>query len=118
MARPRRLLPLARRALADRDVDEALDHYLAEAARAAEGFVKSMERAYGHIRRAPDSGSPRWAHALDLPGLRAWPLKRYPYLVFYVVLPARIEVWRVLHMRRDMPAWLAEDESASPPPAD
>ena len=117
MSGPRRLLPLARRALADRDVDHALDCYLAESARAAEGFVKALERAYNHIRRAPHSGSPRWAHALDLPGLRAWPLKRYPYLVFYTVLPTRIEVWRVLHSRRDIPAWLAEGESDSPPSA-
>lgn len=117
MAGPSRRRPLTRRALADRDVEEALDHCLAESARAAEGFVKALEQAFGHIRRAPDSGSPRWAHALDLPGLRAWPLKRYPYLVFYAALPARIEVWRLLHLRRDIPAWLAEGESAGPPPA-
>lgn len=118
MAVPGRRRLLVRLALADRDVEEALDHCLAESARAAEGFVKALEQAYGHVRRAPDSGSPRWAHALDLPGLRAWPLKRYPYLVFYVVLPARIEVWRVLHTRRDIPVWLAEDEPAGPPSAD
>lgn len=85
--------------------------YLAESARAAVGFVRALEQAYGHIRRAPDSGSPRWAHALDLPGLRARPLKRYPYLAFYAVLPVRIEVWRVLHTRRDIPHWLAEDDA-------
>ena len=99
-------------------MEDALDHCLVESSRAAEGVVKALERAYEHIRRAPDSGSPRWAHALDLPGLRVWPLKRYPCLVFYAALPARIEIWRVLHRRRDIPARLAEGEASGPQPTD
>ncbi|WP_343293124.1 type II toxin-antitoxin system RelE/ParE family toxin [Vandammella animalimorsus] len=36
---------------------------------------------------------------------------RYSYcLVFYVARSDRIDVWRVLHERRDMPAWLHPDE--------
>jgi toxin ParE1/3/4 len=35
-------------------------------------------------------------------------LKRFPYLVFYSERSDAIEVWRVLHGRRDIPAWLAE----------
>ena len=114
MAAAPRSRPIVRRALADRDVDEALDHYVSVSTRAAEGFVKALERAYTQIRRAPEAGSPRWAHALDLPGLRAWPLMRYPYLVFYSVAPARIEVWRLLHTRRDIPTWLAVEDDAAP----
>ncbi len=45
---------------------------------------------------------------LDLPGLRCWPVKRYPYLVFYVERDDHIDVWRVLHGQRDIPAWLRE----------
>jgi toxin ParE1/3/4 len=37
-------------------------------------------------------------------------LKRYPYLVFYVVQDDHIDVWRVLHAHRDIPAWLREPE--------
>jgi len=59
------------------------------------------------------ASSPRYAHALDLPGLRCWPLTRYPYLVFYLQQQDHIDVWRVLHSARDVPAWLA-DENGPP----
>lgn len=102
-------LPLVRRAVADLDINEALDHYLAESVSAADGFVDALERAFAHIRREPDTGSPRWAHELDIAGLRSWTCTRYPYIVFYLILPERIEVWRVLHGKRDIPAWLKVD---------
>lgn len=88
-------------------MDEAVEHYLAEGAeQAALGFIDALERACGHIGRHPATGSPRYAHELDLPGLRVWPLKRYPHLVFYVERKDRIDVWRVLHGQRDIPAWM------------
>ena len=43
-----------------------------------------LEKAFAHLSRQPASGSPRYAHKLDLPGLRSWPLTRFPYLVFYI----------------------------------
>ena len=92
---------------ADRDVDEAIDHYLAEdAEQAALGFIEALEQAYRHISRHPATGSPRYAHEIDMPGLRSWPLTRYPYLVFYVERADHIDVWRVLHGQRDIPAWM------------
>ena len=106
---PRELnLPLVRRAQADLDVFEALDHCLAESVSAAEGFVAALEKAYVHIQRAPDTGSPRWAHELNIPGLRSWPCSPYAQLVFYLVQPERIEVWRVLHGSRDIPVWMRD----------
>jgi toxin ParE1/3/4 len=108
------LKPLVRRARADLDVLEALDHYLEVSVEAAEGFVVALERAYAHIRRHPATGSPRYGHELNLPGLRFWRCTRYPYLVFYVELADRIEVWRVLHGQRDIPCWLQEEPG--PPP--
>jgi toxin ParE1/3/4 len=97
---------------ASRDVDEAIAHDLGEdAARAALGFVDALEQAYAHISRDPAAGSPRDAHELDLPGLRAWPLTRYPRLVFYVERLDHIDVWRVLHGQRDIPAWMQEPEA-------
>ncbi|PAT43484.1 type II toxin-antitoxin system RelE/ParE family toxin [Vandammella animalimorsus] len=104
------LPPVIPRAQARRDVDQALEHYLREqAVPAALGFIDALEQAYAQIARHPATGSPRYAHELDLPGLRSWPLKRYPYLVFYVARSDHIDVWRVLHERRDMPAWLHPD---------
>jgi len=101
--------PVVPRELANRDVDEAIEHYLSEdAAEAALGFIDALERAYTHISRHPSSGSPRYAHELNLPGLRSWSLTRYPYLLFYIEQPDHLDVWRVLHSLRDIPAWMAE----------
>ena len=72
------------------------------------GFVDALEKAYGQIGRNPGTGSPRYAHELNLPGLRAWPLTRYPHLVFYVEHPDHIDVWRVLHGKQDIPTWTQE----------
>lgn len=95
------------REVARRDVDEAIDHYLGEgAAQAALDFVDALESAYTHIGRQPASGSPRYAHELNLPGLRSWPLTRFPYLIFYFERDDCVDVWRVLHGQRDIPAWM------------
>jgi toxin ParE1/3/4 len=101
--------PVVPRALANRDVDDAIACYLGEGAeQAACGFIDALEQAYAHIGRHPATGSPRYAHELNLPGLRLWPLAHYPYLVFYVEHPERIDVWRVLHGQRDIPVWMQE----------
>lgn len=95
------------REVARRDVDEAIDHYLGEgAAQAALDFVDALQSAYTHIGRQPASGSPRYAHELNLPGLRSWPLTRFPYLIFYFERDDCVDVWRVLHGQRDIPAWM------------
>ncbi len=101
--------PAIPREQANRDVDEALAYYLNDASDAvALGFIDALEKAYGHIGRHPGTGSLRYAHELNLPGLRAWSLTRYPYFVFYVERPGHIDVWRVLHGQRDIPAWMQQ----------
>ena len=105
-----KLKPIVPRELANRDVSDAIDHYLNEdAEQVALGFIKALEQAYSHIGRHPATGSPRYAHELSLPGLRCWPLTRYPPLIFYVECDEHIDVWRVLHGQRDIPAWLSKD---------
>ena len=102
--------PVIPRELANRDVDEAIGHYLGEGARqAAQGFIEALEQAYDHIGRYPATGSPRYAHELELPGLRSWPLARYPHLILYIERSDHVDVWRVLHGQRDIPAWLRGD---------
>ena len=95
------------REFANRDVEEAIEHYLVEAStKVAMGFVDELEKAYRHIARHPSSGSPRYAHQLGLADLRFWRLGRYPYLVFYVERDEHNEVWRVLQEKRDIPSWM------------
>lgn len=97
---------------ANRDVEVILAWYLGEeAAHAALGFIDALEKAYAHIGRHPSTGSLRYAHELHLPGLRAWPLTRYPYMVFYVEHAHHVDVWRVLHGQRDLPAWMQEPDN-------
>ena len=99
--------PVVPREQARRDVEDAIAYYLEQGAhQAALGFVDAMAAAYTHVSRHPATDSPRYALELNLPGLRSLPLGRYPYLVFYVEQPDRIDVWRVLHAQRDIPAWM------------
>lgn len=104
--------PLIPREQANRDIDETLAYYLGEGSEtAALGFIDALEQAYAHIARHPATGSAHYAHELNLPGLRFWPLTRFPYLVFYVEHDTHIDVWRVLHGKRDIPAWFQEDSN-------
>ncbi len=92
---------------ADEDVREAINFYLGEGAPAAAlKFVDALEQALAHIARHPATGSPRYAHELELPELRFWQLNGYPHLVFYVEREEHLDVWRVLHGSRDIPAWM------------
>jgi toxin ParE1/3/4 len=101
--------PIVPREFANRDVEEAIAYCLSEASdQVALGFVDALERAYRHISRHPASGSSHYAVELNLPGLRAWPLRRFPHIVFYVETKDCIDVWRVLHGARDVPAWMQQ----------
>jgi toxin ParE1/3/4 len=101
------------RELANRDVDGAIEYYLSEAGdQLALGFIDALERAYRHIGRHPASGSSRYAVELNLPGLRAWPLRHFAHIVFYVEAEDYIDVWRVLHGARAIPAWMRETDPA------
>lgn len=102
----KRIVPRER---ANRDIDAAIEYYLLEAGeKAALGFIDALEKAFRHIARHPASASPRYALELDLPGLRSWPLKRYPHQVFFVERDDHIDVWRVLHGQRDIPSSMRE----------
>ena len=103
--------PIIPRKLALRDVDEAVAFYLAEGApEAALGFIEALETGYIHLSRHPGTGSPRYGHELDLPGLRTWPLTRFPFLIFYVERSESIDVWRILHGQRDIAAWMQDPQ--------
>jgi toxin ParE1/3/4 len=106
---PKAVVPRER---ARRDVAEAVDYYAAEAgADVALGFVDALQQAFRAVGDHPGIGSPRYAHELALPGLRSRMLHGFPFLIFYVEGEDRIDVWRVLHAQRDIPAWLREGEA-------
>jgi toxin ParE1/3/4 len=105
--------PVVPRAQAARDAEDAITHYLAEDAEpAALGFIGTLEKAYRPLARHPAFGSSRYAHELNLPGLRAWPMARYSYAISYAERSDHLDVWRVLHAQRDIPGWLQEPDDS------
>ena len=93
------------------DIDETIAYLRGEATDAAAlAFIDALENGINHITRSPNAGSLRFAYELGIPELRARGLRRFPYVIFYVLLGDRIEVWRVLHTRRDIPGTFAADE--------
>ena len=90
--------PLILRERAKQDIDDAIEHYLAEAGESvALEFINAVERTRHRIGAHPGSGSPRYAHDLDIPGLRFHVAEKFPYLIFYIEREREIDVWRVLH---------------------
>ena len=73
-------------------------------------WVSSVETVIQHIGAHPQAGSTRYAEQLKLRDLRFWPLKDFPYLIFYLERDDRIDVWRVLHAQQDIPAWMGNHE--------
>lgn len=102
--------PVELRASAAQDVERITDRYLAEGGELlALRFIAAFERAIVRISRAPLTGTSRFAYELGIPELRALSLSRFPYIVFYVAAVDRVEVWRILHSRRDVPAAMTSD---------
>ncbi len=105
MARPVRL-----RELAATDLEAAGDYYRQQVSeQAALEFIDAVQRCTDRISRSPNVGSLHFAYELAIPTLRAWRLQRFPYVVFYVVAN-EIDVWRILHSRRDLPSALQSPE--------
>ncbi len=105
---PVRSVRLRERAAAD--IDQAVDCYLTGAdTEVALLFIDAVERAVGQISRSPRSGSLRFSYELAIPGLRVRPLARFPYLMFFVVGDEVVDVWRILHPRRDIPSAIGDE---------
>lgn len=103
--------PVVLRELASRDVEAAAEFYRAEAGEAvALRFIDALQSAIAAVGRHPGAGSPRYGQELDLPGLRSRLLRRFPYVLFYVERDDHVDVWRLLHAQRDIPAWLPSQD--------
>jgi toxin ParE1/3/4 len=86
--------PVVPRERADRDIEDAVAFYLNKHGQeAALGLIDALQDAYTLLSRHPAIGASRYAHELDIPGLRSWSLPRFPYLIFYVERNDHIDVW-------------------------
>jgi toxin ParE1/3/4 len=64
-------------------------------------FLESAYNTFEFLARNPGLGRQR----LDLgfPEIRSWRISGFRrYLIFYRVLPDRIQIWRILHGARDL----------------
>lgn len=101
--------PVRLRTRAAQDIDDAIAYYQRTAGDAVAGrFIDALERTLHRISRTPHAGALRFAYDLDIPGLRHLGLARFPFAVFYVQTDAEIDVWRVLHVRRNLPRRLTD----------
>ncbi|MBL0163658.1 MAG: type II toxin-antitoxin system RelE/ParE family toxin [Xanthomonadales bacterium] len=73
-------------------------------------WVAAVEVALRHRSANAKTGSTRYSVALKLDRLRFWPIEGFPHLAFYVEHEERIDVGRVLHTKRDIPAWMGSAE--------
>lgn len=104
--------PVLLRERAERDIEAAVDYYAREAdPDIAFRFIEALRSAYRTIAEHPAVGSHRYALDLALPGLRNWAVNGFPYLVFYIERDDHIDVWRVLHGRRDIASRMQEPET-------
>jgi toxin ParE1/3/4 len=104
--------PVALRKAASISIERAIAHYAEESGAALSlRFIAALEVCYWHVRLHPGSGSPRYGTRLNIPGLRSWPLARFPYLIFYFDRADQVDVVDLLHSKRDIDARLNADRS-------
>lgn len=104
--------PVILREQADRDVAAAIAYYGADAGRdVALAFIDALQATITVIGERPLTGSGRWGELTNLPGLRSMRIAKYPWIIFYAPLEREVEVWRVLHAKRDIPVSLGDYEA-------
>ena len=89
-----------------RDLTDARAYYRREAPHMVGEFARTVDAEFQHLRQHPGTGSPRYGFLLGMPGLRSWPVKRFPYVIFFLDQDDHLTVVRVLHQARDIPAHL------------
>ena len=85
------------------DAHDIICYYREQAGTAvAENFAIEIDEAYARLKQHPNIGSPRPALDLDIDGVKSWALKRFPHQIFYEIQNVHVELWRILHPRRDI----------------
>lgn len=104
--------PIRLRELAAKDIEDAAAYYRGHAGPGvARDFIDEVQAAFQLISSGPGIGSFRYSYDLDIPGLRAFAIKRFEHAVFYVVTDDLVDVWRILHTRRDIPETLRQPDA-------
>jgi toxin ParE1/3/4 len=83
-----------------REIDDAFERYLEESRRAAEAFVREVDRAVALIASSPTI----WPYFEA--GTRRYVLRKFPYNIVYREISIGIEVVAVAHHKRRPRYWI------------
>lgn len=92
-------LPLIIRPEAEQDIADAQRWYERERPGLGNEFLLGVEEARDRVRSTPH------LYAIVYRGLRACPIPKFSYILYYKVDPDHLEVVAVVHSRRDASAW-------------
>jgi len=92
-------LPVVLRPLADADVRRSHADLEAQAPGLGDKFLDRLQETLNRIEAMPELYAEVWG------AVRAARLRRFRYLVYYVILADRVEVIAVMHGSRDASAW-------------
>lgn len=93
------------RARAKRDLIDIADRIACDNLEAAERFISAAESAFSFLSNTPSAGSAREFFTPELRGIRMWPIRGFEnYLIFYRQISEGLEIVRVIHGARDIPA--------------
>jgi toxin ParE1/3/4 len=96
------MLPVIPRERAHQDLEDILNYYDCQAGVViASDFIREFSLAQTQVSKYPKIGSTRLCEKLNLTNLRVWSLRKYPHQIFYRVETDRVDVWRILHSRRN-----------------
>jgi toxin ParE1/3/4 len=92
-------LPVILRPEATQDLQDARDWYEQQSTGLGAVFATRAATALDAVGQSPELYGVVWQD------VRAAPIRRHPYIVYYRMLADRVEVLAVLHARRDPAAW-------------
>ena len=92
-------LPVALRAEAQAEFDDAFDWYEARRAGLGVAFATQVRDVFNRIAANPQ------LYPMVFAGVRMAVVPRFPYCVYYREEPTRIRVLSVFHSRRDPSIW-------------
>ena len=102
--------PVNVRPRADKEINELADYIASDSLAAAIRFLDAVQKTFALIGAQPGIGSLRYAHSTIFDDLRARPVLGFEnHLVFYIERQFYVDVLRVLHGSRDIPAALFND---------
>lgn len=93
---------------ADRDLDAQFLYFAEESVDLARRYFTAAQNTLERLAQMPELGAVYGFERTELADVRVWPVREFGnHLVFYRPVPGGIEVVRVLHGARDIPAVFA-----------